>query len=155
MSCRPVNLFPIPAAICVVGDLASTGVRMGSVDGRLQFLRFVSIAADEMDKMQVAYLEHKWGTVRHYAHNIKSALQYMHGPAVVAALNGIGATMRASQEDLVFRLLPHVDAAKRAFGVYEAWLMAYVWKLEANAKIDNRRGMLPLPRAMAPAAERD
>lgn len=139
MTCRPFNLYPVPTAVCVVGDLASTGVRMASVDGRLQFLRFVSIAADEMDKMQAAYLQRRWATVRHFAHNIKSALLYLHGPAVVAALTNIGAAMRESQEDLVFRLLPHVDAAKRAFDVYEAWVVAYTWKLEANAKIGAAR----------------
>ena len=159
-SCHPVSNFSVPCEICSIVDLPSTGVRMHVTDGRLQFLTFLSIAANEMELLQIAYLACRWDAFRHYAHNVKSSMLYMQGPGVVAALNCVCAVLRASSDDftqrgmphdnLVFRLLPHVDAATRAFKTYEAWMTAYVWKLECNAKIAARGSVQPSCPVVAP-----
>ena len=148
MSCLPASNFPVPCEICSIVDLPSTGVRLHVTDGRLQFLTFLSIAANEMELLQIAFLVRRWDAFRHYAHSVKSSMLYMQGLGVVAALNCVGAVLRESSDDftqrgmplddLVFRLLPLVEAATRAFKTYEPWMTAYVWKLESNAKIAAR-----------------
>lgn len=124
---------PVPQNVCLVRDLWMYGVRLDSVVGRMQFLQFLSMAADQMDAVKVSFLNKHWGLLHFHSHELRSHLSYLCAADTVASLSAL--ILEVQNNPAVFAMLPFVDAADRAFGLYQKWMVAYVWKLEANAKI--------------------
>jgi hypothetical protein len=123
----------VPQNVCLVRDLWVYGVFLDTVADRLQLLQLLSMAAGEMAAIETAFLNAQWGLLHFHAHELRANLCYLCANDTVASLAAVITAVR--NEPTPPSMLPFVDAAGRAFGVFEAWIVAHVWKLEANSKI--------------------
>lgn len=84
----------VPQNVCLVRDLRAYGVLLDTVADRLQFLQFLSMAADEMAAIETAFLNAQWGLLLFHAHELRANLCYLCANHTVASLAAVITAVR-------------------------------------------------------------